>query len=74
LTDDRLRQLGLNAARIRQQINEKAAGQRQAEEIPLGDQRNLGGQQARPQVQDVFKRSTRASNPGGLLEKELRAQ
>jgi hypothetical protein len=41
LTDERLKQLSLNTTRIRKQINEKAVGQMQDEEIPLGDDPSL---------------------------------
>ena len=74
LSDDRLRQLSLNTIRIRKSINEKATSQQQDEEIPLGDDPGLGDDQVDQRAQIVIRRSTRASNPEGLLEKELRAQ
>ena len=74
LAEEQLRQLALNATRIRQQINEKAAGQRQDEEIPLGDDNIHVNDQVQGRGRAGLKYSTRASNPDGLLEKELRAQ
>ena len=47
LEEEQLKQLALNVSKIRQQINEKAAGQLQDEEIPLGSELN----QADDQVQ-----------------------
>ena len=74
LPEQQLKQLALNATRIRQRINEKAEGQRQDQEIPLGDAHNLADGQAQEQVQILIRHSTRASNPEGLLEKELKAR
>ena len=74
LSDEKLRQLSLNVTRIRKQINEKAAGQRQDEEIPLGDGRKCDDDQDQPHVQVVIKRTSKNSNPNGLLEKERKAQ
>ena len=74
LPEQQLKQLALNATRIRQRINEKAAGQRQDEEIPLGDDNIHVNDQAQGRGRAGLKYSTRASNPDGLLEKELRAQ
>ena len=74
LEEEQLKQLALNVSKIRQQINEKAAGQLQDEEIPLGSELNQADDQVQQRGRAGQKYSTRASNPDGLLEKEIRAQ
>jgi len=74
LDEERLRQLAVNTTQIRTAINEKAAGQLQDEEIPLGDELVRADDQVQQRGRAGLKYSTRASNPEGLLEKELRVR
>ena len=62
-----LKALAVKAVDIRQSIKKKAVLYQQDDEIPLATSQPAAGRQG-------LKHSTRASNPEGLLEKEIRAR